>query len=220
MASKSKFINTVQQDVKTIGLANSFKEYMFRAANRFLILNILRGMSIEKVDPSFLELNEKYEGRFLTCAELMEYCQRPDYELPEESVNKALAKGDECYAILDGKSLASYGWYTNDKTIVSDELDLTFKKDYIYMYNGYTHKSYRGQRLHAIGMTRALDHYLKAGKKGIVSYVEERNRRSLQSVYRMGYVDFGKIYIVKIFGEYFIRHSGGCAAFGFRILQK
>lgn len=220
MVSVSKFVTTVQRDVKTIGFANSFKDYSFKAANRLIILNVLRGMSIQKVDPSYLELDERYEGRFLSPEELMEYSQHPEYNLPEEFVSQAIAKGDECYAILNGKFIASYGWYSNEQTIVSDELDLKYNKDYIYMYNGYTHKNYRGQRLHAIGMTRALDHYLRAGKKGIVSYVEEANHRSLQSVYRMGYVDFGKVFIAKLFGHYFIRHTPGCEAFGFRILRK
>jgi hypothetical protein len=218
--SVSKFVSSFQRDLKIIGLANSFKDYSFKAANRFIILNILRGMSVQKVDPSYIELDEKYEGRFLSPEELLEHSLRPEYNLPAEFVNQALAKGDECYAILDGKLLASYGWYSNGQTIVSDELDLIYNKDYIYMYNGYTHKNYRGQRLHAIGMTRALDHYLKAGKKGIVSYVEESNHRSLQSVYRMGYVDFGKVYIVKLFGKYFIAHTSGCNTFGFRVIQK
>jgi hypothetical protein len=31
------------------------------------------------------------------------------------------------------------------------------------MYKGFTLKRYRGQRLHAIGMTRALEHYLSRG---------------------------------------------------------
>lgn len=85
------------------------------------------------------------------------------------------------------------------------------------MYKGYTHHNYRGQRLHAIGMTRALAEYLKRGFEGLVSYVEATNYSSLKSVYRMGYRDFGKIYVFRIFGKYLIHSSKGCKKYGFGI---
>jgi hypothetical protein len=36
------------------------------------------------------------------------------------------------------------------------------------MYNGFTHVKHRGKRLHAVGMTRALESYLVRGNKGIL----------------------------------------------------
>jgi hypothetical protein len=35
---------------------------------------------------------------------------------------KALAKGDECYAIWDHDILASYGWYSGAPTFIEDDL--------------------------------------------------------------------------------------------------
>jgi hypothetical protein len=85
------------------------------------------------------------------------------------------------------------------------------------MYKGFTGRDYRGQRLHAIGMTRALQHYLDGGYGGIVSYVESTNFDSLKSCARMGYRVFGSIYAVELLGRWFAFSSPGCARFGFRV---
>jgi hypothetical protein len=45
-----------------------------------------------------------------------------------------------------------------------------------FLGKGFTLPRYRGQRLHAIGMTRALCHYLAKGRRGIVCYVESTNQ--------------------------------------------
>ncbi len=215
--SLSRFKTNIQRDLSQIGAANTVKDYIFKVVNLFTFFKIFCAMTISKVNPKYLLTDEKYTCKFLTPSEMFAFSQQQDLELGEDFLRYAIEKGDECFAILDGNRLAAYGWYSNAPTIVSDELRLKFHKDYIYMYKGFTHYDYRGQRLHAIGMTLALDEYLKQGFKGIVSYVEEHNFRSLQSVYRMGYSDFGKVYILKLLGKYFIRHSSGCGAYGFRV---
>ena len=136
-------------------------------------------------------------------------------------VDEALRNGDECYAMRDGETLAAYGWYSTRPTPIHPaELVLQFAEGHIYMYKGFTDKRYRGQRLHAIGMTRALQHYLDAGHRGIVSYVESTNFDSLKSCFRMGYEVFGSVYVVRIFGAYFTWAGPGCDAFGFRVTSK
>src|SRR5205085_675505 len=123
---------------------------------------------------------------------------RPEYEMTEPFLHDAFAKGDECYAILDGSTLAAYGWYSNTPTAIDvPGLVLDFDPAYIYMYKGFAHPHYRGQRLHSIAMTRALDAYLREGFRGFVSYVEWNNFASLKSCYRMGYRHFGNVYLFR-----------------------
>lgn len=211
----SRFKTSIQRDVSQFGFANTLKDYLFRAINVLTTFHIFHAMTISEANPKYMLTDEKYTCKFLTADELFAFAHQPDLGLDEKFLRQAIEKGDECYAILDGARLAAYGWYSNAPTTVSDDLRLRFHLDYIYMYNGYTHNDYRGQRLHAVGMTRALDEYRRRGFKGIVSYVEESNFRSLQSVYRMGYADFGKVYILKLFGRYLIRHTPMCEAYGF-----
>ncbi len=121
---------------------------------------------------------------------------------------------------LAGDDLAAYGWYSNKPTTLDFEgLRLQFDDKYIYMYKGFTAPEHRGQRLHAIGMTRALEAYLQRGYRGIVSYVEWNNFASLKSCYRMGYRHLGNVVIAGVRGHYILRHDAGCEALAFRVVR-
>ena len=85
------------------------------------------------------------------------------------------------------------------------------------MYKGFTHVGHRGRRLHAIGMTMALQDYLKRGFKGLVSYVESNNFSSLVSVRRMGYEIFGTIFVLQLSGVSLTHASPGCRTRGVRL---
>lgn len=119
-------------------------------------LKILRGVYVLHPDASFLECPASYSAGFLAASELREHARRPETEISNRFLDEALARGDQCYAIRDGDVLAAYGWYSFGRTPVGiSDLVLRFSEDYVYMYKGFTDARYRGQRLHAIGMTRA-----------------------------------------------------------------
>lgn len=192
-----------------------------RLINHLVPFKILRGVHVAKPDPAFLAAPPHYTPSFLARHELEHFADDAATELSRAFVNEALRNGGECYAIRDGQTLAAYGWYSTRPTpIHPPELVLHFDDSHVYMYKGFTDKRYRGQRLHAIGMTRALQHYRDAGYRGIVSYVESTNFDSLKSCFRMGYAVFGSVYVVRIFGRYFAWASPGCDAFGFRVTSR
>jgi len=58
--------------------------------------------------------------------------------------------------------------------------------NYVYMYKAFTVERYRGQRLHAIGVTQSLVRFGSMGYRGLLCYVESNNFDSLKSSYRMG----------------------------------
>ena len=200
------------------GLAKTVYYALIKALELVAEFRILRGVWIGRPDPSFLDC--KYDAGFLPPDRLREYAGDPSTELSERFLSQALPRGDECYGICDGQALASYGWYAKGRTPVSTELDVVFNAGYVYMYKGFTGDQYRGQRLHAIGMTRALAHYLANGQLGIVSYVEAQNFDSLKSCFRMGYEAFGTVYLVKLFGHWLSFSSPGCRRFGFRVVAN
>jgi len=155
---------------------------------------------------------------FLTQEMLRRFAADPQNHMRASFLEEALAKGDECYGILDGTRLASYGWYSTKPSRIDPPcFILRFRQDYVYMYKGLTHAAYRGQRLHAIGMTLALRHYLARGYRGLVSYVEVNNFDSLKSTLRMGYAVFGTLYAMTLFGQTFAHGSRGCERFGFSV---
>jgi len=189
-----------------------------KAVNAVVLFKILRGVFIERFDPAFLISPERYTPLFLPAETIRNFARDPENGMPEDFLAEALSKGDECFGFLDGERLAAYGWYSSRPTRIDPpDLRLRFGYEYVYMYNGYTHPLCRGQRLHAIGMTMALREYLRRGRKGLVSYVESNNFDSLKSCRRMGYDEFGSIYVVRISGRYRAFSSAGCRRLGFRV---
>lgn len=206
------------RNIKQFGAFNAIEDLALRALNRGVFFKILKGIKIVAVHPDFLKFDEKYRGLFLNEGMLREFAERPEYDMSQKFLCQALAKGDECYGFLNGDELAAYGWYSNKPTEINPpDLVLHFNNQFIYMYKGFTHVNYRGQRLHAIGMTKALEAYLARGYKGIVSHVEWNNFGSLKSCYRMGYTDFGNIYAARLFDHYLLHSDAGCRPYGFRL---
>ena len=192
-----------------------------KAINCFVPFRILRGVRVAKADRGFMDYPPHLTPSFLAPKELHAFAEDPASGLSRPFVDEALRHGDECYALCDGKTLAAYGWYSTRPTPIDpSELELQFAEGYVYMYKGFTDRHYRGQRLHAIGMTRALQHYLDAGYLGIVSYVESTNSDSLKSCFRMGYTVFGSVYVLRLFGRHYAWSSPGCDAFEFRVVDK
>lgn len=209
---------TMKSNIKHFGLPRAFADAGLRAANRAMLLRVLKGIVIEKVDEGFLEADPKYRAVFLDQATLREFARDPRNELSDDFLDQAFDKGDECYGFVAGNELAAYGWYSNKPTTLDfDGLHLQFDDRYIYMYKGFTSPAHRGQRLHAIGMTRALQSYLARGYRGIVSYVEWNNFASLKSCYRMGYHDLGSVFIAGVRGRYVVRHDAACGEYRFRV---
>lgn len=211
-------LHTFKGNVKNFGVANALADVAVRVANRVALFKILKGIRIETVDRAFLECDGKYRGLFLDEAMLREFSADPKNELSREFLDEALAKGDECYAFVAGSDLAAYGWYSKKPTDVElPGLRLHFSDQYVYVYKGFTAANHRGQRLHAIGMTRALEAYLGRGYRGSVAYVGWNNFASLKSCYRMGYRHFGNIAIAGYGEHYVLFHDAGCREYGFRL---
>jgi len=207
--------------VERHGFWKAAADASIRVANRFVFFQILKGVTIERPDPKFLKCDEKYRGEFISENVLRRLVANPASELEDPFLDRVMPRGDECYGFFSGEELAAYGWYSSQPTEVdAPGLKLHFNRQYMYMYKGYTHRDHRGQRLHAVGMTRALDAYVKRGYKGLVSYVAWHNTDSLKSCYRMGYKDFGNLYIVRIFGRYFFYNGAGCEKYGFRLARS
>ena len=141
------------RSVRQYGALNTLTDFGLRAANRVVFFKILKCIKIDKVNAEFLKCDDRFRGAFLDRATLTEFTKTPEYELSKEFLDKAFAKGDECYGFLDGNRLAAYGWYSNKPTEIGERgLILSFDPRYIYMYKGFTHTDYRGKRLHAVGM--------------------------------------------------------------------
>jgi hypothetical protein len=209
-------LNTALLKLRRHGTAATAYEIAVRILGKIADFRILRGVFVGSPDPVFLEC--PYQAMLLDEAALRRFARDPVNAMSQSFVDEASARGDQCYAICDGDRLAAYGWYAFGATPIGvPGVLLHYSPGYVYMYKGFTHADYRGQRLHAIGMTRALQHYLSNGYKGIVSYVESINFDSLKSCFRMGYAVFGTVYVVRSFGRYIGFSTPGCRHYEFRV---
>lgn len=203
---------------KRFGTAAVVHLAWMKLVNLFLPFTILRGMHARRAQGAFFRLPAGYSAGFTKAADLARWHEDPACELSAQFARDAFGAGDECYAISDGSSLAAYSWYSTRPTpAISPELLLHFAPGYVYQYKGFTSLRHRGQRLHAIGKTHALRHYVAKGYRGLISYVESTNFESLRSNARMGYEIFGSIYVLRLFGRYFTFSTPGCWRFEFRL---
>jgi len=214
-------LDTVRVNIKNHGLPKALADIGLRAANRVVLFKVLEGIRIETVDRAFLECDKRYRGLFLDEVMLRQFAKDPKNELSQKFLDEALAKGDECYALLAKEELAAYGWYSSKPTTVDmPGLQLHFSNQYVYMYKGFTATGHRGQRLHAVGMARALESYRARGYRGLISYVEWNNFGSLKSCYRMGYRHFGNVVITGLGKHYVLHHDTGCREYGFCLQRQ
>jgi hypothetical protein len=207
-------IESMKREVELFGVAGALRSTTLRLMNRACAFRVLDVLAIEQADPKFTKLDARYEHGFLDADTLGRFARDPVYDLPPAALDALLAKGDRCYGILEGDTLASYGWYSTKPTAIGGDLVLRFDRWYVYMYKGFTHPAHRGKRLHAMGMTLALTRLRAEGVAGIVSYVDATNLSSLRSCYRMGYRDIGTICLAKVGARWLIGTSGGCAHYG------
>jgi len=211
-------VDKVRRKLRRHGFAATLHAYGMRAVNSVVQFRILRGFYLQQPDPAFLKCPVGFSATFAPQEALRDLARNPDNELSLKFVDQALSRGDQCFAICDGGVPVSYGWYSfKPAPIGLPGLVLHFDPRYVYRYKGFTHPRYRGQRLHAFGMTLALRHYLSRGFQGLVCYVESINFDSLKSCSRAGYRRFGSVFVLKAFDHSVALSSPGCDRFAFRL---
>jgi hypothetical protein len=207
----------VVDNARSFGPSAALHDLQQRAVNRVVPFQILRGMTAElaDVDATLFDAGS-FRAEFVRPDEILANAT-PEYEMSPAFCDDALGRGDRCFGLFDGDRLASFGWYSNQPTHISDGLVLHFDPVWVYMYKGFTHPDYRGRRLHGIGMSLALRAASEAGSRGLISYVKSNNFQSLRSIERMGYRIFGDIYLARVMGKAVTWSTPTCRPYGFRL---
>ncbi|PYN35234.1 MAG: GNAT family acetyltransferase [Candidatus Rokuibacteriota bacterium] len=208
----------VQDTLARYGASAALHDIGCHAVNVIAEFQILRGMTArlrDINDPSLFDA-PGFHGRFVSSGELAERYEGA-HELSSAFLLEASLRGDRCYALFEGDALASYGWYSNLPSPIDEHFVLHFARVYTYMYKGYTLPAYRGMRLHAVGMCRALREFTAEGKAGLISYVQSNNFASLRSVARMGYRIFGEVYLLRVGGRRLTYATKSCRDYDFRV---
>jgi hypothetical protein len=213
-----QFLRELRDISSRYGAGAALYDLHCRAINRVMHFSILRAMRVALADVPAADMFEApgFDARFVSLAELEQAALEGTHDLTPEFLIRAIKRGDRCYGLFEGDKLASYGWYAQRSTEINDHYVLHFDPAYTYMFKGYTLPAYRGKRLHAVGMCRALRAFTEEGKTGLVSWVASNNFASLRSVARMGYQTFGNLYLVRTAKHTLAFASGGCQPYGVR----
>jgi hypothetical protein len=192
-----------------------------RAVNHVLYFDVLRAMRVllaEVPDAEMLGV-PGFEARFASARELKAAALAGKHDFTPEFLDRARTRGDRCYGVFDGGTgtLAAHTWYAEEPTPIDEHYLLHFDPAYTYAFKGYTLPEYRGKRLHALGMCRALRALNEEGKKGLIAYVASNNFASLRSTARMGYQIFGTLYLARGTKHALALASGGCLPYGVRV---
>lgn len=204
-------LSTLTQIAQKFGLSDALYFLVFKlleaviAFRQFEIVSITR----QAIQPEYLSLPNGFSASFVTREELLRRADEfAELDLDREFVVEALDRGDACYGIFFEDALVSYGWYSQHPTAIQSDLVFHPGSGYVYMYRGYTLGAFRGKRLHAIGMSHALNHYRNENYQGLISYVERQNFTSLRSIYRLGYKKEGSIFAARALGRYYLLRTG------------
>ncbi|HXS51495.1 MAG TPA: hypothetical protein VN782_03105 [Usitatibacter sp.] len=214
-------VREMREIARAYGPAALLNDLAWRAVNKLADFQVLRGMTVRLVDvrdPGLFDA-AGYEAGFAGAQALLPFAGAA-HEFSEPFLRRAFARGDRCYALFDRGRLASYGWYSTRPTSIDEHFELHFDSRYCYMYKGFTAPAYRGRRLHAIGMCRALAAVSDEGRLGLISYVYSNNFASLRSVERMGYRIFGTVYALRVGSMLATHATARCREYGFRLEKR
>src|SRR5271166_3590360 len=213
-------MHTLRTNLRLHGIVHVAEDVALRSINRVIFLKVFQCMKLHVPNLTFLAAPEDYRGAVLTSAQLSHHAKLPEYELTTTFVNQACAKGDQCYGMFRGETLAAYQWYSSKPTDSGwHNLIVSFSDQYIYMYKAFTHPDYRGKRLYPISVTTMLADHLAQGYKGVLCLVEVTNHASLKSCYRMGFTDCGKLYAAMLSDHAFLHADSACQTYGLRLTK-
>lgn len=166
-----------------------------RLGKRLFSASVTNVVRLDAKDLDKLQSPPEFSFRFLSADEVRKFSLDPQNELGPEFVARAEAGRDFCFAVLAGERLANYGWYAlgSIEAEHGGGLAMSFPPNMAYMYKGFTHADFRGQRLHGIAMGLALRALGQRGVEQLISTVDWTNWASLKSCYRLGYTDLGRI---------------------------
>ncbi len=212
-------LERLREDVRRHGLRAAIAHGAYAAAERAVGFKALRGMTlrVEDIDPKYLGEVAPFSCHRATAAEFANL--RGAAELaPPSFYEGAARRGDWCYYVRDGETIASYGWYSTREVPVVDDTSISFSASFVYMYKGFTRPEHRGHQLHAYGMAHAAAGAVADGYQGLISYVEIHNAGSLRSCARLGYRTFGTCFRARVLGKTMTFSSSGCEPYGFRLV--
>ena len=153
--------------------------------------------------------NSSYTFRWLEESELKRYVSDSRYDLYQH-LSRSLANKDICFGVFDGQMLAGYSWYSNSPTHITGEFRAVFSQKYKYMHHLFIREDYRGRRLNAFNIAKAIKDMHKQASTDLICVVSKTNNASMKSLTRLGFQQVGQSYVIGKFNTCIIHTSESC----------
>ncbi len=150
---------------------------------------------------------------------LLAAAKRPELELTERFVRRALGKGDVCAAVLVDGQIVSFSWVAFTPTHVHEGVHVNFDSQYRYAYFAFTLPEYRGRHLARLAIPQRDRYCIDCGCTQGISYISVDNRSSSQMAKAVGNHRIGFAGYLKL-GPIFIPfRTAGVRERGFRFFR-
>src|SRR6267154_1777343 len=125
---KMRKIRYIRETVRKYGVRATLHDIECRVVNKIAYFRILEGMTVrlqDVRDPTLFEA-QGFDARFVGADELAKFAYEPAYNISVDFLHRTRVRGDRCYALFDGETLASYGWYSDLPTPIDEHFVLHF----------------------------------------------------------------------------------------------
>ncbi len=205
----------LRQKLATLGPHQVLGHYAYGGLNRLFPVDLVRAFCLT---PGDVRLSAAPSGD-VRCERLDEAGLRREAGasgsgLSISDVESCLAGGEECFGVFVEGVLASHAWYASRAARLRAGVNVSFDPRYAYSRWAFTRPEYRGRALHAIGKRFALEHYVAAGRSGILATVKVANFESLNSAARLGSRPVGLMLAATLGHRSLLWASAGCRPYG------
>jgi GNAT superfamily N-acetyltransferase len=187
-----------RMEQKRLGLGGAARHALNKVLVRGGSLSFVHVMELESRRVNVPDLDACFRMQFLTPEQVRHFAANTANDLPPDFVQRAERGWDLCYGAIHGDRLASYGWYALHSVEAEHSAGtaLGLPRDMAYLYKGYTHPDFRGQRLYGACMGWALEALEERyGIRRLLAFVYWNNTPSLRSCMRLGYDRLGLLVV-------------------------
>jgi GNAT superfamily N-acetyltransferase len=181
-----------------VGVGGAARQAFHSLLVQWSSLRFVNVMALDRERMNVPDLDVCFKMSFLTPEQVRRFAENPANQLPADFAERAERGWDLCYGAIHGDRLASYGWYALHSVEAEHGAGtpLGLPRDTAYLYKGFTHPDFRGQRLYAACMGWALTALgERQGVKRLLAFVYWNNTPSLSGCLQLGYDRLGTLVI-------------------------
>lgn len=198
MSTKKPIVQALRELRARFGAAKTLKHALFRFINRFVYLDCLHIILLnrEALRPLSPANGHRLSARIATLKDLQDMERQARWEIQQRKIG-FFVQGDMCLLSYVDDNLAGYTWaHTRGCPELVPGLRLSVPCDYIYNYAGFTLPEYRGYGLQSFRHHALLNHNGWSDRKGLLGFVIHTNYSSMRGQDKSGYVRIGDIWLI------------------------